>query len=174
MATEKRLIDANEAIEKINCLCVDGNENWIGTDNQSFVDHADVIDILSDIPTVDAYTEEQVASIIQQADKLEARNKDLEKECAWLKSCLNCKIRKECPRHCGKVVHDCDHWEYGDSTVDAVEVEDKQLLRAVKLLIEQYEHSKNSEYVRRPVCHALFHTWKRLDEECDRKRSEGK
>ncbi len=54
MANEKRLIDANEAIEKINCLCVDNNENWIGTDNQSFVDHADVIDILSDMPTVDA------------------------------------------------------------------------------------------------------------------------
>ena len=54
MANEKRLIDANEAIEKINCLCVNGNENWIGTDNQSFVDHADVVDILSDMPTVDA------------------------------------------------------------------------------------------------------------------------
>lgn len=54
MANNCRLIDVNEAIEKINCLCVDGNENWIGTDNQSFVDHADVIDILSDMPTVDA------------------------------------------------------------------------------------------------------------------------
>lgn len=54
MAIEKRLIDVNEAIEKINCLCVDDNENWIGTANQSFVDHADVIDILSDMPTVDA------------------------------------------------------------------------------------------------------------------------
>lgn len=54
MANEKRLIDVNEAIEKINCLCVDGNENWIGTDNQSFVDHTEVIDILSDMPTVDA------------------------------------------------------------------------------------------------------------------------
>lgn len=49
-----RLIDVDDAIEKINCLCVDGNENWIGTENQSFVDHADVIDILSSIPTVDA------------------------------------------------------------------------------------------------------------------------
>lgn len=54
MENESRLIDANEAIEKINCLCVDGNENWIGTVNQSFVDHAEVIDILSDMPTVDA------------------------------------------------------------------------------------------------------------------------
>ena len=54
MENKKRLIDANEAIEKINCLCVDNNENWIGTDNQSFVDNADVIDILSDMPTVDA------------------------------------------------------------------------------------------------------------------------
>lgn len=48
-----RLIDVDYAIEKINCLCVDGNENWIGTENQSFVDHADVIDILSSIPTVE-------------------------------------------------------------------------------------------------------------------------
>ena len=49
-----RLIDVDDAIEKINCLCVDDNENWIGTENQSFVDNADVIDILSSIPTVDA------------------------------------------------------------------------------------------------------------------------
>ena len=55
-------------------------------------------------------------------DKLEAATKEMRTENVWLKSCLNCKIRKECPRHCGKVVHGCDHWEYGDSTVDAVEV----------------------------------------------------
>ena len=61
-------------------------------------------EIIDDVTTVDAFMEEQ------------------QKEIAWLKSCLNCKIRKECPRHCGKVVHNCDHWEYGDSTVDAVEV----------------------------------------------------
>lgn len=72
--------------------------------------------------SVDTYSEEQVANLIQQTEKLEAKNKELEKEVSWLKSCLNCKIRKECPRHCGKVVHDCDHWEYGDSAVDAVVV----------------------------------------------------
>ena len=49
-----RLIDVDDAIEKIDGLCVDDNENWIGTENQSFVDHGDVIDILSSIPTVDA------------------------------------------------------------------------------------------------------------------------
>ena len=49
-------------------------------------------------------------------------------------------------------------------TVDAVEVPDKELLRAIKLLIKQYEHSKNSEYVHSPVAHALFHTWKQVDE----------
>ena len=54
MSRDVRLIDVDEAIEKINCLCTDSNENWIGTDNQSFVDHADVIDILSDMPTLDA------------------------------------------------------------------------------------------------------------------------
>lgn len=49
-------------------------------------------------------------------------------------------------------------------TVDAVEVPDKELLRAIKLLIKQYEHSKNSEYVHSPVAHALYHTWKQVDE----------
>ena len=49
-------------------------------------------------------------------------------------------------------------------TVDAVEVPDKKLLKAIKLLIKQYEHSKNSEYVHNPVAHALYHTWKQVDE----------
>ena len=49
-------------------------------------------------------------------------------------------------------------------TVDAVEVPDKELLRAIKLLIKQYEHSKNSEYVHSPVAHALYHTWKQVEE----------
>ena len=48
-------------------------------------------------------------------------------------------------------------------TVDAVEVPDKKLLKAIKLLIKQYEHSKNSEYVHSPVAHALYHTWKQVD-----------
>ena len=48
--------------------------------------------------------------------------------------------------------------------VDAVEVPDKELLRAIKLLIKQYEHSKNSEYVHSPVAHALYHTWRQVDE----------
>lgn len=48
-------------------------------------------------------------------------------------------------------------------TVDAVEIPDAKLLKAVKLLLKQYEHSKNSEYVHSPVAHAFFHTWKQLD-----------
>ena len=48
--------------------------------------------------------------------------------------------------------------------VDAVEVLDKKLLKAIKLLIKQYEYSKNSDYVHHPVAHALYHTWKKLDE----------
>ena len=48
--------------------------------------------------------------------------------------------------------------------VEAVEIPDAKLLRAVKLLLKQYEHSKNSEYVHSPVAHAFFHTWKQLDE----------
>lgn len=49
-------------------------------------------------------------------------------------------------------------------TVDAVEVPDKDLLKAIKLLIKQYEHSKQSDYVHSPVAHALYRTWKQMDE----------
>ena len=50
-------------------------------------------------------------------------------------------------------------------TVDAVEVEDKELLKAIKILVEQYGHSKRSDYVHSPVAHALYHTWKKVDGE---------
>ena len=49
--------------------------------------------------------------------------------------------------------------------VDAVEVEDKKLLEAIKILVEQYSHSKRSDYVHNPVAHALYHTWRKLDGE---------
>ena len=75
MANEKRLIDANEAIEKINCLCVDGNENWIGTDNQSFVDHAEVIDILLDMPTVDAVEVVHSRAVLAEATHIVCTHK---------------------------------------------------------------------------------------------------
>ena len=81
------------------------------------MDGLDVVRYLSTLPTVDAYSEEQVDSIIQKADLLEIENRNLTEEVDWLKNCLNCEIRKECPRHCGKVVHGCDHWVYGDSVV---------------------------------------------------------
>lgn len=42
-----------------------------------------------------------------------------------------------------------------------------ELRKAVKQLNEQYEHSKNSPYVKKPVAHALFHTWKWADERRD-------
>lgn len=75
---------------------------------------AAVEDLIDAQPVADAYTAEQVAGIIQRSDNLEAEERELRKQVAWLKSCINCKIRKECPRHGAKVVHDCDHWEYGD------------------------------------------------------------
>ena len=54
VATEKRLIDANALAEQVDNLCADWNENWIGNDNQSFILHSDVSDLISDAPTVDA------------------------------------------------------------------------------------------------------------------------
>ena len=49
-------------------------------------------------------------------------------------------------------------------SADAVEVEDKELLKAIKMLIKQYSHSKQSDYVHNPIAHAFYHTWKQLDE----------
>ena len=51
--------------------------------------------------------------------------------------------------------------------VDAVEVADKKLLKAIKLLIKQYEHSKKSEYVHSPVAHAFYSIWKQLNAKKD-------
>ena len=109
MANKQWLIDVNAIPESATTLSLDG---------RLYVAWSEIIKA----PTVVAYTEEQMEDILQFAEALTVKNKELEKERDWLKSCLNCKIRKECPRHCGKVVHGCDHWEYGDSTVDAVEV----------------------------------------------------
>ena len=53
--------------------------------------------------------------------------------------------------------------------VDAVEVNDKELMSAIKMLIKQYARSKQSEYVHSPVAHALFHTWKQVEERRDGK-----
>ena len=52
--SEKRLIDADALAEQVDNLCSDWNENWIGNDNQSFILHSDVSDLISDAPTVDA------------------------------------------------------------------------------------------------------------------------
>ena len=111
-----RLIEANALKDRFNLRL-----DWLAKDVHdkytAGLYHSCDYDValIDEQPTVDAYTEEQVASVIQKADKLEAEERELRKQVAWLKSCLNCKIRKECPRHCGKVVHDCDHWEYGDN-----------------------------------------------------------
>ena len=58
------------------------------------------------------YTERSLTPADGYGVKSEER--ELRKRVEWLKSCINCKIRKECPRHCGKIVHGCDHWTYGD------------------------------------------------------------
>lgn len=49
-------------------------------------------------------------------------------------------------------------------TVSAVVVTDTSLRGAINMLINQYEHSKASDYVHSPIAHALYHTWKRWEE----------
>ncbi len=131
-------------------------------------------------PTVDAYTEEQVASIIQQADKMEAEERELRKQVAWLKSCLNCKIRKECQRHCGKVVHDCDHWEYGASSVDAVEVVHgrwvmkETMIRspfAKNYYCSECQTEGSPQWKRCPVCEAKMDGERKENEETNEERN---
>ena len=111
-----RLIDA-DALKNRFKLRIDWLEKDVHDEYSKGLYHGAETDVelIDEIPTVDAYTEEQVASINRQLGELNVRNEELDKEVDWLKNCLNCKIRKECPRHCGKVVHGCDHWEYGDS-----------------------------------------------------------
>ena len=113
MANEKRLIDAN-ALQRLLLPIAIGLENEYGCLGGAV---SGVMKHIDNAPTVDAYTEEQVESLVKKVKQLEIDNQELETEYAWLKSCLNCKIRRECPRHCGKVVHDCDHWVYGDNVV---------------------------------------------------------
>ena len=126
MANEVRLIDANALVEKFSdhkalFLNKMGGFQALLQREKGRVDELDncIAEVIN-APTVDAYTEEQVANIIHLSHQLHATNVELEKEVEWLKSCLNCKIRRECPRHCGKVVHDCDHWVYGDNAVEVV------------------------------------------------------
>ena len=78
---------------------------------------------------------------------------DMCNACSMAAPGIECK-----PKHCSLVdaLRNCP-------TVDAVEIPDKQLRKAVNLLIKQYEHSKQSDYVHNPVAHAFFHTWKELD-----------
>ena len=113
-----RLIDANALKSQITRYHMSLTPRYISKLVDAEI--GDVIDIIDETPTVDAYTAEQVAQIIKQADKLAAKANELEKEVVWLKSCLNCKIRNVCPGHCGKVVHGCDHWEYGNNAVEVV------------------------------------------------------
>ena len=47
---------------------------------------------------------------LQIIENLDAQNTELLKEIAWLKSCKNCKIYADCPRHYSLIVHGCDHW----------------------------------------------------------------
>lgn len=119
MANEKRLIDANKLIERLNkrieWLRLDVHDKYsLGLYHGAATDK----DLIGEMPTVVAFTEEQLANILEAEGNLEIRNQKLEKELERLKNCINCKIRKECPRHCGKVVHGCDHWEYGDNATN--------------------------------------------------------
>ena len=65
---------------------------------------------------------------------------------------------------CVEVVLYCMEEYTAQNKVNAVEITDNELMRAVDLLIIQYERSKRSDYVRNPIAHAFYHTWKKLDE----------
>lgn len=68
-------------------------------------------------PKAPFYDDCPLQEVIPVMHHLEAEERELRRQVAWLKSCINCKIRNGCRRHGSKVVHDCDHWEYGDPVV---------------------------------------------------------
>jgi hypothetical protein len=80
--------------------------------------------VLSSTEITEAYTGGQISEIIRQAEEERAENGTLRTGLEFLKNCINCKIRNTCPRHCGKVVHSCNHWEYGDPVVRGRWIED--------------------------------------------------
>lgn len=59
------------------------------------------------------YTSQEEARSAWNQRALEEENDWLLHEIAWLKSCLNCKMREDCKRRGfgGMIVHSCDHWE---------------------------------------------------------------
>lgn len=51
-------------------------------------------------------------------------------------------------------------------TVDAVETGgDPVLKKAMRMLAKEYEAAKRKDFVYDPIAYALFHTWKKVDEE---------
>ena len=72
------------------------------------------------------------------------------------------------PQGMGRVNHRNEHDHFlrmimDAPTVDAVEVSCPKLLHAVRLLVKQYEHSKQANFVHDPIAHAFYYTWKQLD-----------
>lgn len=93
----------------------------------------------------------------------------IDKEKVYQRACTGCTRHGEAPGECYHG-EPCERLIFAFTTaeaVDAVEVADKELLKAIKMLIKQYEHSKKSDYVHSPVAHALYATWKQLDKRSD-------
>ncbi len=53
--------------------------------------------------------------------------------------------------------------------LDELEGLDPALTKAVELLNSEYRTAKNMEYIFSPVCFALYSTWKKADDERQRK-----
>ena len=58
----------------------------------------------------DRCVDNMLALAADSIEKLNTWNDELIKEVEWLKSCKNCKIYADCPRHGCLTVHGCDHW----------------------------------------------------------------
>lgn len=40
----------------------------------------------------------------------------------------------------------------------------EELEKAIKILREEFEKTRNNSYIHKPVAYALYHTWKRVEE----------
>ena len=100
----------------------------------------------------------------------------IDKEKVYERACAGCIRHGEAPGEC---YHDepCERLIFAFTVaepVDAIEIPDRKLMKAIKLLMKQYEHSKQSDYVYDPIAHAFYHTWKQLDEKRQRGKKEVK
>ena len=108
---------------------------------------------------------------IDTVDQLEPlSDEDLMRIRSFGKKCLD-EIRAKIPRDAGSVQKQEEPQpepvaasiELITETAETPISVPKELSRAIRILKEEYEKTRNNSYIRSPVAWALYHAWRRID-----------